>query len=289
MPDGTPWPRISIVTPSYNQGQYVEACVRSILLQGYNNLELIVMDGGSADDSMSVLQRYREYIYVLESKKDNGQSDAINQGFVKSTGQVLGWLNSDDMLLPGVLNKISFLCGGTVERTLVTGGQIELTEASQSISIDRVAGYGLRPSIEALLVRAPLLHQSSTFWTRDLWYASGAYLDEGLHHAMDADLWFRLIPKAKRIKLIDEPLSVWRRHDEQKTVTYDKYNIELRRLKEKYGYLGGRSLRGRLERMFWSHLGPYLYHLNTHPSIGLVPGGKIKYFENILLARNTAK
>ena len=107
MPNGKPWPRISIVTPSYQQGEFIERTIRSVLLQGYPNLEYIVVDGGSTDNTQEVLRRYAAELDVCISEADEGQVDAINKGFQHSTGEILAWLNSDDMHLPSTLVEVA--------------------------------------------------------------------------------------------------------------------------------------------------------------------------------------
>ncbi len=113
LPDGEPWPRISIVTPSFNQAQYLEETIRSVLLQGYPNLEYFVFDGGSTDGSADILRRYDAFLDGWVSERDKGQSDAINKGFARCTGTIVNWLCSDDILLPGALGQVG---GAFVER-----------------------------------------------------------------------------------------------------------------------------------------------------------------------------
>ncbi len=102
-PQSANWPTISVVTPSFNQGQFLEAAMRSVLLQGYPNLEYIVLDGGSTDQSVPVIEHYASHLAHWHSAPDDGQSDAIARGFERASGDVLCWLNSDDLLLPGAL------------------------------------------------------------------------------------------------------------------------------------------------------------------------------------------
>ncbi len=106
MPDGSEWPRISIVTPSYNQGQFIEETIRSVLLQGYPNLEHIIIDGGSTDNSVEIIKKYEQWLTYWVSEPDKGQTDAIQKGFNLSTGVVWNWLNSDDLLEPLALQTI---------------------------------------------------------------------------------------------------------------------------------------------------------------------------------------
>src|SRR5258708_33872657 len=119
--NGHPWPRISIVTPSYNQGQFLEETLRSVLLQGYPNLEYIIMDGGSSDNSAEIIEKYAPQLAYWESKPDSGQTHAINKGLKRSTGTIMGWLNSDDILLPKSLCRIAETFSAQPSTMIATG------------------------------------------------------------------------------------------------------------------------------------------------------------------------
>jgi glycosyltransferase involved in cell wall biosynthesis len=121
MLDASDWPRISIVTPSYNQGEFIEETIRSVLLQGYPNLEYIIIDGGSTDNSVEIIQKYEPWISYWVSEPDNGQTDAIQKGFSLSTGVVWNWLNSDDLLEPNALQKIAIAYQTNNSATLYSG------------------------------------------------------------------------------------------------------------------------------------------------------------------------
>ena len=122
MPDGKPWPRISIVTPSYNQGQFIEETIRSALLQGYPHLEYIIIDGGSTDDSVGVIKKYQPWLAYWVSEEDRGQSHAINKGFERATGGIMNWINSDDFLAVDALREVAVAFGEASEDTGAIAG-----------------------------------------------------------------------------------------------------------------------------------------------------------------------
>ena len=203
-------PRISIVTPSFNQGDFIEETIRSVLLQNYPNLEYIVMDGGSTDDSVAIIRKYERWITHWESAPDRGQSHAINKGFARSTGEILGWLNSDDALAPGALGRVGEVVGRR-SSSLVVGDSI-LTDDSHSLEgrLDR-----RQPSWKEMAYDARTFPQPSVFFTRDLWEAAGP-LDEDLYFAMDYRLWLRMRRVCENEIFIEEILSFARCHENQK-------------------------------------------------------------------------
>jgi glycosyltransferase involved in cell wall biosynthesis len=122
-PDGTPWPRISIVTPSYNQGQFIEETIRSVLLQGYPDLEYIVIDGGSTDGAIDIIRKYAPWLAYWTSERDDGQVGAINAGMSQASGSLLNWINSDDLLLPRALEALGSIMAFTHSAALISGGR----------------------------------------------------------------------------------------------------------------------------------------------------------------------
>jgi glycosyltransferase involved in cell wall biosynthesis len=209
----TPWPRISIVTPSYDQGQFLEETIRSVLLQGYPNLEYIVIDGGAADQSVEIIKKYEPWLAYWVSEKDRGQAHAINKGFCRSTGVLLGWLNSDDVLLPGALSTVAVASRSPNERVLIAG-RAEYRDDSGTRSI-WVVNRLPQTFAEVYSYFDTYFAQPSVFFTRKALRCAGA-LREDLHYAMDLDLWLRIAGEV-RITLVEQHLSWMRQHNDAKT------------------------------------------------------------------------
>jgi len=213
MSDGSPWPKISIVTPSYNQGQFIEETIRSVLLQGYPNLEYIIIDGGSTDNSVEVIKKYSHWLTYWVSEADRGQSHAINKGFSKATGKIYAWLNSDDFLLPGALGNVATAYRDDPSAVAWAGicywvdpnGRILKTITPRGMERDSIADWWIRG----------VFGQSSCFFAAWTWMDVNR-LDESLHYSMDLDLWVRISTLGRFINL-PYALSAAIVHDKAKT------------------------------------------------------------------------
>lgn len=230
MDDGTPWPRITIVTPSFNQAQYLEETIRSVLLQGYPNLEYLVYDGGSTDGSVEILQRYDRFLDGWVSQKDKGQSDAINQGFARSSGSILNWLCSDDVLLPGAL--------GHVGRAFVGQPGIDIAAAAAKYQFDDHSEPDyVWPVSTADLEYLPALNrlvQPSCFFRKSLLQRSPAVRTD-LHYAMDGELWCYFLAQNAKWVFLSDTLSVYRVTGANKAFTgRRKILAEVERVYEEY-------------------------------------------------------
>lgn len=203
-------PIISIVTPSYNQGQYIDETIKSVLAQDYPNIEYIVIDGGSTDNTVEILKSYGERVRWI-SEKDNGQTDAIKKGFELSSGEIITWLNSDDVFLPTAVSKAVDFFKRNPEAALVYGKSYYIDSGGK-----RVGEYPTRPFDLKLLPEFNFICQPSAFFTRDA-YTSVGGLDAKLHYGMDYDLWSKL-SKEYVLGYIDDYLSLYRLHAESKTV-----------------------------------------------------------------------
>jgi len=213
-------PKITIVTPSFQQGQFLETTMLSVLNQSFSSLEYMVIDGGSDDGSADIIRRYADKLAYWCSESDDGQTAAINKGFRRATGQIVGWVNSDDILLEGSLEKIAAAFEDPNVQA-VCGWVVSIDENGTPIS-RRVYP---QPTIEVLLGRS-LLPQPTVFWRRDLFRQVG-FLDESFHVCMDLDFWVRLAEQGVVPKLIPSFIAGFRRHDQQKTdVRSEKWQTE---------------------------------------------------------------
>jgi hypothetical protein len=230
LPDGRAWPRITLVTPSYNQGQFIEATLRSVALQGYPNLEWLVYDAGSADESVAVIQRYADWMTAWVSEPDRGQSHALNKGFARATGEIMGWLNSDDLLLPGALAQFAEAFAAHPEALLVHGQAYFIGEAGQRLHYHPYAAAYDR---KWMLEQCNLIPQPAAFFRRALWETGG--IDEDLHYTMDWDLWLRLKSPAQAIYL-PTPLALMRTYPQAKSRAGGrKMHAEVGRVIERHG------------------------------------------------------
>ena len=226
-------PRISIVTPSFNQAQYLEQTILSVLNQNYPNLEYVIIDGGSTDGRVEIIRKYEKDINYWVSEKDNGQAEAIHRGFSMTTGEILGWLNSDDYYLPGALFKVAdaYRCNPKAE--LVIGGYAAVQADGKRIC----KYYAFKQDFLSFLCAGQYAGQMACFWKRSAYIAIGG-IDLNLQYCLDYDLILRLSRRGEPI-IIDNSLACFRLHDAAKT-TIILQAIEPRETMEiraRYGYV----------------------------------------------------
>ena len=213
MPDGRPWPKISIITPSYNQGRYIEETIRSVLLQGYPNLEFFIIDGGSNDETVEIIRKYEPWLAGWVSEKDKGQSDAINKGFARCSGEVFNWLCSDDVLAEGALQTVASVFTKKPATDVVAGAcYFQFDDEPEQSSVRQVEwrGWELTPFVGAI-------YQPSCFFRMSL-IARSALVRTDLHYCMDRELWTYLCSRQAKWEWSEQSLSVFRFTGENKSV-----------------------------------------------------------------------
>jgi glycosyltransferase involved in cell wall biosynthesis len=213
---GQSWPKISIVTPSYNQARFLEATIRSVLLQNYPNLEYVVVDGGSSDGSVQIIEKYARWLTAWSSEPDHGQSDAINKGLAACSGDVFNWVNSDDQLAPGALSEIGRLWREASPHVVIGRGLV-FDECGATVH-DWYPRAPRKP-LDFIAHLGVVMPQPSTFLSRRHVMALGG-VREDLHYVMDWELYLRLAV-ALRGELMAEttpsPLSMATSHSATKT------------------------------------------------------------------------
>lgn len=208
------YPKISIVTPSYNQGQYLEDTILSVLGQGYPNLEYLIYDAGSTDNSVAIIKKYEKELTYWVSEKDKGQADAINKGFTKATGEILMWLNSDDMLMPNVLR---FIAKQYIEKGdgIYFGNCIHFKENSNGNLSS--SGSKVESSFNSIpLELADTIIQPSSFWSKKVWLQNGD-LEDSFHFGFDWEWFLRAKNNTISFYSITKPISLYRIHEAHKT------------------------------------------------------------------------
>lgn len=231
-------PKISIITPSYNQAQFLEATILSVLGQNYPNLEYIIMDGGSTDHSAEIIKKYEGQLHFWCSEKDSGQANAINSGFAKSSGDIMMWLNSDDLLMPNILQIVA-------EKFLENPNKLYFGNCIHFKNDKNLETRGsdvIKNSSDIQLNEIDFIIQPSSFWSREIWVKTGI-LDENVHFGFDWE-WFLRVEENFDLQPIADCVSMYRIHDDHKSGTggekrqlelleiYKKYNLRLSNLYE---------------------------------------------------------
>ena len=232
------------MTPTLNQGAFLEETVRSVLGQDYPDLEYIVVDGGSSDDTPAILERYRDRLAHCLTGPDEGQADALNKGFALATGSILAWLNSDDRYEAGALWRAA-LAFDAFGADMVAGGcALARDSADETTSVHHPALPAGRVvplplprllDIDGSWTKGEFFYQPEVFWTRELWQAAGGKVAKDLYYSMDYELWLRMAACGARIVHVPDTLAVYRMHKAQKTDgAQPPYLPELRQVVARY-------------------------------------------------------
>lgn len=238
-------PKITVVTPSYNQGQFIERTILSIINQNYPNLEYIICDGGSTDNTIDILKKYNDKIDYWVSEKDKGQTDAINKGMLRASGDIVCWINSDDILLPGALKYVSdffiknpgidFLMGITIE----IDRNDYILKKTHSILNKFLTKHG-----------AYNVNQQGMFWKRKIFKEIG-YLDETFHACMDIEFIIRIMENNIPYTVSNKPLGAIRVYSETKTAIGGKiWDNDWREISKRYN---GYYVRNKRNIFYWGY------------------------------------
>jgi glycosyltransferase involved in cell wall biosynthesis len=265
--------KISIITPSFNQGTYLERTIQSVLSQEYSDLEFMILDGGSDDNSVEVIKRYESQLAYWVSEPDKGQAHAVNKGLARATGEVIGWLNSDDIYYPGALETVAEHFASHPDSQFVYGHANYINSQDEEIG-----PYQTRPWSYSELKHHCFICQPSTFFRREVVEQYGG-LDESLDFCMDYEYWLRCgrqVPFAR----MDRTLSASRLYPENKTIGSRTAVLQeiVQMLKQRLGYVPrswlaelslediinrqGRQVRG-LKRISWSASALARFHANN--------------------------
>lgn len=231
--------KISIVTPSYNQGAYIEETILSVIKQEYPFVEYMIIDGGSSDNSIEIIKKYENHLTYWVSEKDKGQSDAINKGFKKATGDIVCWLNSDDILLPDTLNKVAKYFKNNSNVDLLNGHLLRIDESSKIIR----SHFMIKQKDWYAKQGIYYITQPSMFWRSKVLKEVGT-LREDFHAAMDREFLIRVFKNGSRIGHLNKILAGFRMHGASKSSAgwgNPNYLRDLEEIKAIYGSTYGRS------------------------------------------------
>lgn len=206
-------PAIAVAMPSFNQARYIESSIRSVIDQRYPGIQFVVQDGGSRDGSMGVIEAFRDGLHAASSEADGGQADAINRAFARTDAEIMGWLNSDDLLLPGALREIGSFFARRPDVDVVYASRLVIDDADLE-----VGRWVVPPNTHEYLEWADYIPQETLYWRRSLWDRVGGQLDASRRFALDWDLLLRFVDAGASFACLPLTLGAFRVHDLSKTV-----------------------------------------------------------------------
>ncbi len=225
-------PLVSIVTPSYNQGKFLERTIRSVVCQNYPNIEYIIVDALSTDETPAILQKYSRYLSKVVREKDDGQADAINKGFKLARGRILAYLNSDDCYASErVVSDVVRIFENNSDADLIYGRRYTVDQDGFYLH-----AYPFRRFRKREVLVADYIPQECCFWTKEIYDKCGGYVDHTFKFAMDYELWLRFLKNGAKFLSVDSTFGLFRKHDEQKTeAAWTQHGLpEIARLQQEY-------------------------------------------------------
>ena len=206
------WLKVSLVTPVFNSARYLEQAITSVLSQNYPNLEYSIVDGGSTDGSLEIIRRYQDRLHWWVSEPDRGMYDALNKGFARSSGEVMGWISATDLLHAGALATVSSVFASFPQVEWITGRPTALNEAGMIVGVLRLRRWS---RARFLAGANRYIQQESTFWRRSLWERAGAHVDASRRNGNDFELWVRFFRYA-RLYSVDALIGGFRAHTDSR-------------------------------------------------------------------------
>jgi len=204
------WPRIALVTPVFNSGKYIEQTIRSVLAQGYPNLEYYIVDGGSTDGTLEVIRKYEGLISGWVSEPDQGMYDALNKGFERTSGEIMGWISATDQLHLGGLLVVGGVFRDVAEAEWITGRPTWFSDEGMNLGVGAAEHWS---RLRFLMGANRYIQQESTFWRRSLWEKAGGRVDASRRNAADFELWVRFFRHAQ-LYPVDAIIGGFRKHDD---------------------------------------------------------------------------
>ncbi|WP_305046603.1 glycosyltransferase family 2 protein [Geoalkalibacter sp.] len=215
--------KISIVTPSFNQGEFLEETIQSVICQKYKNFEYIIIDGGSTDNSVEIIEKYKNNLSYWISEKDHGHGDALNKGFAKSTGEIMAWINSDDKYTPWAFSTVSQIFQEFPHVEWIVGYNSWWNIHGSMIKAKRVPVN----IYDYLIGNSSWIQQESVFWRRSLWERAGGYIDSSFKFMVDGELWSRFFLHSD-LYSVDSILGGYRMHGKNRALeNWEKCNLEM--------------------------------------------------------------
>lgn len=261
--------KVSVVTASYNQGRFIDATINSVLNQTYRNFEYVVIDGGSSDESVDVIRHYADQLTYWVSEPDGGQMDAINKGFAHTSGDIMAWLNSDDMYLPWAFAIVTDIFATFPQIEWLTSQfPIVWDENGRAVQCIRSGGFNRKAYYRGANLpggdwyNRGFILQEATFWRRSLWDRAGGYVDLAFPQAGDFELWTRFFKHAD-MYAVATPLAGFRTHAARKFLARGRAEY-LELAKNNLVAAGGRPY-GRIESRWRSFLGRGIDALTVKP------------------------